>query len=125
MKWTAWSTLAVLAVYFWTIVMVGRARGRFGIQAPDMDGPPDFLHVIRVQANTVEQLVMLLPALWMCGYFLNDALAAAGGALWCLGRVLYALAYYRDPAKRAPGFLIALAATFALMGGTAWGLLQG
>ncbi len=125
MRWTAWSTLAVLGVYFWTIFMVGRARGRFGIQAPSMEGPPAFLSVLRVQANTVEQLVMLLPALWMCAYFLSDALAAAGGMLWCLGRVLYALAYYRDPAKRAPGFLIALAATLALLGGTAWGLLQG
>lgn len=125
MQWTAWSTLAVLGVYFWTIFMVGRARARFGIQPPQMDGPPPFLSVLRVQANTVEQLVLLLPALWMCAYFLSDALAAMGGVVWCLGRIWYALAYYRDPAKRAPGFLLALAATMALLAGTAWALLQG
>lgn len=123
MKLTAWTTLAALCVYFWMIFNVGRARARFQIMAPSVDGPAAFLSVLRVHANTVEQIVMFLPALWMCAYFLDDRWAALGGAVWCVGRVVYALAYYRDPAKRGPGFGITMLATAALMAGTAFGLL--
>ncbi|MBC7414008.1 MAG: MAPEG family protein [Herminiimonas sp.] len=121
--WTAWTTLAVLMMYFWLIYNVGRARMKFGIKAPLTDGPPAFLSVMRVHANTVEQLVMFLPALWLCAVFTGDRAAAAGGVVWLAGRVLYALAYYRDAARRGPGFMISVLATLALMVGAAAGLV--
>ena len=121
---TAWTTLAALAVYFWITLNVGRARGKFGIQAPSMDGPPAFQCAVRVQANTVEQMVMFLPALWMCALFLNDRWAALGGAIWCVGRIMFALAYYKDPAKRGAGFGVTMLGTISLMIGTAVGLLN-
>jgi glutathione S-transferase len=43
--------------------------------------------------------------------------------LWCLGRVLYALGYYRDPAKRELGFILGMLACGALVAGSAIGLL--
>ena len=121
--WTAWTTLAVLSMYFWLLYKVGRARSEFGIKAPLTDGPPAFLSVLRVHANTVEQLVMFLPALWLCAVFAGDRMAAAGGVVWLIGRVLYAVGYYRDPARRGPGFMIAMLATLALMLGAASGLV--
>jgi glutathione S-transferase len=124
MQWTAWTTLAALGVYFWILANAGRARGRHKVPAPSMDGPPEFLSAQRVQGNTVEQMVLFLPTLWMCAYFLDDRWAAAGGAVWIVGRVLYALAYYKDPALRGPGFVLAMLATLALAIGAAVGLLM-
>ena len=36
---TAWASLAVLGVYFWTWVNAARARARYDVPAPSMDGP--------------------------------------------------------------------------------------
>jgi glutathione S-transferase len=124
MHLTAWVTLAALAVYFWTGINVARARAKFKVPAPAMDGPREFQSVLRVQANTLEQLPMLLVPLWLCAVYLGDAWAAAGGLLWCIGRVLYALGYYRDPAKREAGFVTAMAASALLILGTVVGLLM-
>lgn len=121
--WTAWATLAVLAMVFWIMFNVGRARARFRIDAPAMDGPPAFTSVLRVHANTVEQLVLFLPALWLCAVFYSDRFAALCAAVWIAGRILYAASYYRDPAKRGPGFGIALLALLVLICATVRALL--
>jgi glutathione S-transferase len=123
MQLTAWATLAILGVYFWTGVMAGLARVRYKVAAPSMEGPPAFQNAQRVQANTLEQLPLVLAPLWLCAYFLGDAWAAAGGLLWCVGRILYALGYYRDPAKREAGFIIGMVACGALVAASATGLL--
>ena len=123
MELTAWATLAVLGVYFWTGANVARARVKHKISAPSMDGPLEFLSCVRVQANTLEQLPLVLAPLWLCAWFLGDAWAAAGGLLWCLGRIVYALGYYRDPAKREAGFVLSMVASALLIAGSVWGLL--
>lgn len=123
-QWTSWITLATLVMYFWIIFNVAKARGKYQIDAPCVDGPVEFLCVLRVQMNTVEQLVFFVPALWLCAYWYSDRMAAAGGAIWIIGRILYALGYYRDPAKRSAGFLISTLAALALVLGAAYGLLR-
>lgn len=123
LQWTAWVTLAALLLYLWTTFNVGRARGKFQVKAPSMDGPLPFQSAYRVQANTLEQMVAFLPAMWLCAVFFSDRWAAAGGALWVLGRIWYALAYYKDPAKRGPGFILGLGATSMLLVASAAGLL--
>jgi len=123
-QWSAWMTIAALLVYLWTILNVAKARGTYKVAAPAVDGPPGFLRAMRVQVNTGEQIVLFLPALWMCAYLLSDRWAALGGAAWVLGRIVYALAYYRDPGKRSAGFILALAATLGLLAGAAAGLLR-
>lgn len=123
LQWTAWATLAALLTYIWMIRNVGRMRIKHGIKAPETNGPTEFLTVQRVQANTVEQMLLFFPALWMCAVFLGDKWAAAGGALWVVGRLMYALAYYREPRKRGPGFMLTVGASALLMLGTVVGLI--
>lgn len=120
---TAWVTLAGLTVYFWTGIMAARARGIYKVAAPSMDGPEPFQRCQRVQMNTLEQLPLFLPPLWMCAYFVGDRWAAAAGLLWCVGRIVYARSYYKDPAKRSAGYGISLAACGVLMGATTVALL--
>lgn len=124
MQLTAWTTLAILGVYFWTGVMAGWARVKYKVPAPGMEGPLPFQSAQRVQANTLEQLPLVLAPLWLCSHYLGDAWAAAGGLLWCLGRILYALGYYRDPAKREAGFITGMLACGALVTGSVVGLVQ-
>lgn len=122
LHWTALVTLAASAVYGWMLANVGRARGKFKIAAPATDGPVEFQSVLRVQANTVEQMVVFFPALWMCAFFLGDLWAAAGGLIWVIGRIVYAIGYYEAPARRSLGFGITSFGSVALMLGAAIGI---
>lgn len=124
LPWTSWATLATLIMYFWIIFNVGKARGKYRVQAPSVDGPPEFLRALRVQINTVEQLIFFIPALWLCAYWWNDKIAALGGMIWIIGRLMYAISYYRDAEKRAMGFVISTLAAIALVFGAAYGLMR-
>lgn len=121
---SAWITLATLLLYVWIVMKVGKARKTFSIHAPSVDGPPEFLRTLRVQANTVEQMVLFLPALWMCALCLNDIAAAFGGVIWLIGRTMYAIAYYREAAKRGLGFALSSMAALGLLVAAAYGLLR-
>ena len=123
MHLTAWVTLAAIMIYLWTSYNVATARIKYGVKAPAMDGPNEFLVRVRVQMNTLEQLPLLLAPLWICALYLGDKWAAIGGLLWCIGRVAYALGYYLSPAKRSIGFTIALGAVVLLIVGSAVGLV--
>jgi len=115
-------TLVALLVYVWMGLGVGGARRKSGINAPTMTGDPLLERAIRVQMNTLEWLPIFLPSLWLFHLFWtpqdpSGAIAAAVGAVWIVGRILYALGYVKDPAKRELGFTIqALAAAVLLFG---------
>lgn len=116
--WSATVTAVALLVYVWVTLKVGQARGRFGVKAPSIDGPEDFQRVFRVQQNTLEQIVLFVPALWLFATAWGDVWAAAIGAAWPVGRVLYAVTYYQAAEKRGPGFALAgIAAVILLLGG--------
>jgi glutathione S-transferase len=123
MQWTAWTTLACMIMYVWIFFNVGRARIKYKVLAPSMDGPKEFLSANRVQVNTVEQMILFLPLLWLCATFLSDRVAAAAGAIWVLGRVFYALGYYSAPSKRVTGYAISTVANLTLLIGSIGGLL--
>ncbi|MES2935230.1 MAG: MAPEG family protein [Pseudomonadota bacterium] len=124
MQWTAWITIAALVMVGWTFMNAANARRTYKIKAPAMDGPLQFQSIFRVYANTLEQLAFFLPTLWLCAFYLNDQLAALGGAVWIIGRILYASAYYKDPSKRGLGFSIAFGANALLMAGAIVGLVM-
>lgn len=110
-------TLLSLLVYVWMILRIPGARRRTGIDAPAMTGDPELERHIRVQANTVEWLVIYLPALWLFAIYWNDLVAAALGVIWMIGRIVYALGYAADPKKRELGFMIQALATAVLVFG--------
>lgn len=115
-------TLLALMVYFWMGIGVAGARRKSGIAAPTMTGDPLLERAVRVQANTLEWLPIFLPSLWLFHLFWTPQdpvglIAAAIGAVWIVGRILYALGYVKDPGKRELGFLIqTLAAAVLLFG---------
>jgi uncharacterized membrane protein YecN with MAPEG domain len=110
-------TLIALLVYIWMGISVGRARAKTGIAAPAMTGDPLLERHIRAHYNTLESLPIFLPSMWLFAIYWNDLWAAALGAVWIVGRVLYFLGYVKDPAKRELGFMIQILATLALLFG--------
>jgi glutathione S-transferase len=115
--WVSLVTIAALIMFFVVTINVGRARAKYGVKAPEMSGSPDFERVVRVQQNTLEQLSIFLPALWIFANFVNPIAAAGLGAVWVIGRIIYAWGYYQAAEKRGTGFAIsALASTSLLLG---------
>lgn len=114
---TALATILCLFIYFWTMTRVGKARAQHQVAAPAVTGPPAFERVFRVQQNTMEQLLLFLPALWLFAVAVGDLWAALLGVVWVVGRIVYAHGYYRAAEKRGIGFLITfLASTVAILG---------
>ncbi len=113
-----------LIEYFVITLQCGRARGRLGVPAPAMTGHPEFERYLRVQYNTIEQLVIFLPALFGFAHFVSSGWAAALGIVFIVGRALYARGYVQDPAKRGPGFGLTLLANTLLLLGATFGALR-
>lgn len=102
--WTTLGVVLVLLVYFWTAIRVGQARGKYGVIAPATSGDPIFDRHYRVQMNTLETMVLLLPALLLALPLLGDVVTGALAAAYALARIIYANAYVKDPASRSAGF---------------------
>jgi glutathione S-transferase len=103
---TALATLAMVAVYFWTMMRVGDARRAHNVQPPSTTGPEAFDRVYRAHVNTLEQLALMVPALWLFAATIGDVWAAGVGALWVVGRVMYVIGYSAATQQRLPGFMI-------------------
>jgi uncharacterized membrane protein YecN with MAPEG domain len=111
-------TLFALLMYFIVTINVGRARFKYKVAPPAMTGDPNFERALRVQYNTLEQLVFFLPLLWLFSYYLSEFWGTILGGIWILGRIIYAWGYYQETEKRAPGFAISSLSTMILLLGT-------
>ncbi len=109
--------IAMLALvqYLGFGMLVGRARGKFGIEAPATTGHPEFERYFRAHYNTLEQLVVFLPALLAAGQYGNEMVAVVAGAVFLVGRSLYFRTYVQDAAKRGPGMLLTFLANIVLV----------
>lgn len=121
---TSLVSLLVVLLLFFTGLNVGRARGLYGIKAPAVTGHEMFERAFRIQMNTLEQAVLLLPALWLYAGFIGDRGAGMMGVVWIAARVWYAIAYQQDPAKREGGFILGFLAFAGLWLGAMWGVLR-
>jgi uncharacterized MAPEG superfamily protein len=109
--------VALLAIIQFIVfsMLVGAARGKYGVKAPAMTGNEHFERAVRVQMNTLEQLVCFLPALLIAAAYWSPGYAAATGVVYLIGRTLYRQAYVADPAKRGLGFLLTFLPTTLLV----------
>jgi glutathione S-transferase len=105
---------------------VGQARGRYGVKAPAVTGNEIFERHFRVQQNTLELLIVLVPGLYLFGRYWSPVVAAVLGAIYLIGRQIYAATYVKDPAKRSVGFGLTILPTLVLvvggLSGAVWSL---
>jgi len=119
-------TLLILLEYLIFGYLVSRARARYQVVAPAVTGHPQFERYHRVQQNTIEQLVVVLPALWIIGLTLSGLWAAALGLVFVIARAWYAHGYItsRSGGGRHHGFMFGLYATGALLIGAGLGAVK-
>jgi glutathione S-transferase len=119
--------LAVLQLV-WFSFRVGGARQTYGIKAPAIIGNELFERHFRVHQNTLEQLVVFLPGMYLFSRYVDPKWAATLGVVYLAGRQIYASAYVKDPAKRSLGFGLSFVPMIALvLGGlamAAWHLIH-
>lgn len=104
-------TVLALMQFIYFGVQVGSVRGKTGVKAPAMSGDPLFERTNRVHQNTLEQLIALIPVMWIYAHYVNPLWAAGFGAIYIVGRFIYSAAYIKDPANRSMGFMMSMLPT--------------
>ena len=99
-------TVLMLVQYMFFGVQVGGARQRTGVSAPAMSGNPEFERICRIHQNSLEQLIVLIPAMWMYAHYVNPLWGAGIGAVYLIGRMIYRSAYLAEPTGRTLGFAL-------------------
>lgn len=117
-------SLLALLVLQATALVVGRARIWHGVKPPATTGPEPFERALRVQQNTLEQLVFFLPVFWLAVLLDNPIIASVLGLIWVGGRIAYTVGYLQAPEKRGPGFGISFLSSAVLLVMAAVGALR-
>lgn len=104
---------------------VGRAREKYHVAAPATAGNEVFERYFRVQMNTLELLIMFVPAIWMFGFYVSANIAAGLGAIYIAGRVIYFFSYVRNPKQRSLGFGLSAGPVVVLVVGALVGAAVG
>jgi glutathione S-transferase len=113
------SALALL-LYFGLGIWVGVARVKYQIMPPKIAGNNQFEQIFRAHQNTLEQLMLFLPSLWLYALFLSPVTGAIAGLVWVVGRLAYAIGYALAPEKRMYGNGISSLALLYLLGTVLW-----
>jgi uncharacterized membrane protein YecN with MAPEG domain len=117
MEYTILIILLALVQYVIFTVRVAANRGQYKIHAPATSGDETWERLFRVQQNTMEQLVIFIPAAVIFGLYVKGAWILIPGLMFILGRFLYAQEYVNNPATRTPGMALTLLANAVLLGG--------
>ena len=107
-----------LVEYIVFAVLVGRARGQYGVKAPAVTGHEMFERYYRVQMNTLELLVVFVPAILTFAHYVSARWAAGLGAVYLVGRVIYLMSYVKNPASRGAGFGLSMLPIMVMVIGT-------
>jgi uncharacterized membrane protein YecN with MAPEG domain len=108
-------TLLAILLTFLASGRVSQMRGKHGIHAPATVGHPEFERAFRAHANTVENLILYIPLLWLAAFFYGGQFPFWVGLIWIVGRVLYIAGYSSgDTGKRAPGAYLGYASLAGL-----------
>jgi len=123
---STWTNLIIslsLLLYLVTIINVGRARAKYSVPVPQMTGNPDFERVLRVQQNTLEQLILFIPVLLLFSHYVSPVWGTVIGAIWLVGRIIYAWGYYQAAEKRFIGFGITSGSSIIMLLGSLIGIV--
>ncbi len=124
MNWVAGVILLALIEYLVLGSLVGRARTKYAVPAPAVTGNAMFERYFRVHQNSLEQLIVLVPAAWLFGEYLSARWAAIVGALFVIARIIYAAGYLSAPEKRGPGALLTFVTELVLVLGALYGVIR-
>lgn len=107
------------------IILVGKARETYGIDAPAISGNPIFERYYRVQQNTLEILIIFIPGILLFANYVRVDVAAGLGLIFIVGRALYFRGYISNIKSRSLGFILSFfPAQILLIGGFIGALMK-
>lgn len=115
MEFVAIVVVLALLQYFSFGLLVGKARAQYQVHAPAITGHPVFERYYRVHQNTLEMIVMFIPAIVLFSYWVRPDIAAGIGGVYLIGRFIYLRAYVADPASRGLGFGLSMLPILVLL----------
>jgi|ERR1017187_3519666 glutathione S-transferase len=112
----ALDTVLAVVLTFALGIWAGYQRVRYKIAAPATTGDPQFERAFRTHANTIENLVLFLPLLWIAAVFYGGQIPFWIGLVWIVSRILFAVGYAQTNAQlREPGAVLGFASLFGLL----------
>lgn len=115
MEYSAIITLLVVLQLLIFTMLVGKSRQATGVKAPAITGDPIFERYFRVHQNSLENAVVLLPAMWVFNMYWDPRIGAGLGLVYIFSRFIYLRGYVADPAKRGKGFGLGFLCELALV----------
>jgi glutathione S-transferase len=124
MSWVVIVTALALIQFHYFGIMVGKMRAKHAVSAPETVGDPEFMRMFRVHQNTLEQLIVFIPGLWMFAHYFNPLWAAGIGLVFIVSRFVYFTGYVNDPKSRGRGFVLGFLSQAILVGGAIFGAIR-
>jgi len=124
MAWVQLITLLSLIQFIGFGFLVAKARGTYGIKAPATTGHEIFERYYRVHMNTLETLVVFVPALWIAAHYWSPYWVTALGAVYLIGRIVYLRGYVADPKGRSAGYALSFLPVIGLVLAGAVGVVR-
>jgi len=107
--------LVALLQYIFFVMKVGFTRGKYEVNAPKTVGHDTWERYFRVQQNTMEQLVIFIPAIVIFTIYVSEKWAMLPGILFIIGRQVYYFLYIKSPASRGPGVALSFFSNMAMV----------
>jgi glutathione S-transferase len=100
--------LLALVQYLLFGLRTGIARTKFGVEAPKVSGHETWERYNRVHLNTLEQLIVFIPALLAFAYYIGPKWALIPGVAFLVARQTYSYLYVKNPKGRGfpPTFFV-------------------
>ena len=110
-----------LVQFLWFALAVARRARPLQSRGSRSHGNEIFERYLRVQMNTLEQLVVFIPSILLFGQYLSPYVAAGLGVIFLIGRLVYFFTYVKNPKSRELGFILTVGPNVALLGGAILG----
>ena len=109
--------LALLQYIYFTMI-TGLSRSKYNVSAPATTGNETWECLYRVQQNTLEQLIIYIPAVLAFAHYVSATWVLLPGIGYLVGRQLFAFLYVKNPPKRGLGMMLTLLSNLAMVIGT-------
>ena len=113
--------LALLQFIYFT-GKAGFTRVKHGVDAPNTTGNVTWECIYRVQQNTMEQLVIFIPAMLTFQFYVSQKWVMIPGVIFIVGRAIFSHLYTKDPKTRGPGMILSFFSNIALVVGSLIGI---
>lgn len=114
--------LIALLQYIYFTGKTGFSRDKYGVNAPSTIGNLQWECIYRVQQNTLEHLVVFIPAMLTFQMYVSQKWVIIPGIIFLVGRGLYSHLYTKDPKSRGPGMILSFFTNIALVVGSLIGI---